>query len=167
MKELVSYFEEIGGKNIRTYMQSGNLVFQSAPTLDRLNAMGIAKRIREKKGFEPLTMLLAAADLRIAIENNPFPTDNGKIVHFFFLESPVKQPDLARLESIKTATESFLLIGSVFYLHAPDGIGRSRLAANVEKALGVAATARNWNTVIKLASMTGVAPPALNPHFQP
>jgi uncharacterized protein (DUF1697 family) len=57
------------------------------------------------------------------------------------------------LESLKTEREQFELIGTVFYLHAPDGIGRSKLAAKVEKAMGVAATARNWRTVSMLVEM--------------
>jgi len=54
---------------------------------------------------------------------------------------------------LKTGNESFRLIGKVFYLHAPDGIGRSKLAARAEKFLSVQATARNWNTITKLLEL--------------
>jgi len=55
--------------------------------------------------------------------------------------------------ALKSPREDFRLIQQVFYLHAPDGIGRSKLAEKVEKNLGVPATARNWNTVSKLLAM--------------
>jgi uncharacterized protein (DUF1697 family) len=57
------------------------------------------------------------------------------------------------LESIKKDSEQFRLIGKVFYLYAPEGVGRSKLAMKVEKALGVAVTARNWRTVSKIMEM--------------
>jgi uncharacterized protein (DUF1697 family) len=77
----------------------------------------------------------------------------GKSLHFFFLASTPAKPDLDALAKLKSSSEEFKLGKNVFYLHAPDGIGRSKLAAKVEKALGVPATARNWNTVSKLMVM--------------
>jgi uncharacterized protein (DUF1697 family) len=60
---------------------------------------------------------------------------------------------LKALDAIKADNERYKLAGNVFYLHAPDGVGNSKLAARAEKLLGVAASARNWNTVCKLAEM--------------
>jgi uncharacterized protein (DUF1697 family) len=89
------------------------------------------------------------------MENNPYPNaaSEPKSLHFFFLDSVPTKPDLDGLGKLATETERFCLIDSVFYLHTPDGIGRSKLAAAVEKKLGVAATARNYNTIEALASM--------------
>lgn len=156
MHELASYFEEMGCEGVKTYVQSGNVVFQNRRKLDERDTAIIAKRILQAKGFEPKILLLTSAELGTAIENNPFPTDNGKALHFFFLESRAERPDIAQLESAKADTETFHLGDRVFYLHAPDGVGRSRLAASAEKALGVSATARNWNTVAKLIAMAGL-----------
>jgi uncharacterized protein (DUF1697 family) len=64
-----------------------------------------------------------------------------------------QHPDLATLTSLKQTNEQFKLIENVFYLYAPDGIGRSKLAERIEKALGVAATARNWRTVCQIMAM--------------
>lgn len=88
-----------------------------------------------------------------AINNNPYNTENGKALHFFFLESLPKTPDLDGLNAIRSDSEEYKLHNNIFYLYAPDGIGRSKLAAKVEKNLGVALTARNWNTVSKLFEM--------------
>jgi uncharacterized protein (DUF1697 family) len=74
-------------------------------------------------------------------------------LHLFFLDEAPSQPDLKSLDAIKTDNERYKLAGKVFYLHAPDGVGNSKLAARVEKLLGVTASGRNWNTVCKLAEM--------------
>jgi uncharacterized protein (DUF1697 family) len=60
---------------------------------------------------------------------------------------------LKAIEATKANNERYKLAGRVFYLHAPDGVGNSKLAARAEKLLGVTASARNWNTVCKLAEM--------------
>lgn len=60
---------------------------------------------------------------------------------------------MKKLESLRKGSERFRLIGSVFYLHAPEGVGRSRLAASAEKALGGPMTDRNWRTVCRLRDM--------------
>lgn len=153
MKELVDVFQSYGCQNIQTYIQSGNIVFQSGKRLDADDAGNIAKAILDLKGFEPRVLLVNAEILQDAIEENPFPTDNPKALHFFFFESHPEKPNRDRLISLKTESERFELGKFAFYLYAPDGLGRSKLGAAVEKALGVAVTARNWNTVDKLAAM--------------
>jgi uncharacterized protein (DUF1697 family) len=70
-----------------------------------------------------------------------------------FLEKHPAKPNLERLNELKTNSEEFMLGDKVFYLYAPEGVGRSKLAMNVERCLGVATTGRNWNTVSVLASM--------------
>jgi uncharacterized protein (DUF1697 family) len=153
MKELASLLDEMGYVEPRTYIQSGNVVLRSARELGREDAEEIGRRVLERKGFRPKVLLLGEADLRSAAANNPFPTTDGRILHLFFLDSPAERPNLEQLESVRASSEKFELRAGVFYLHAPDGMGRSRLAASVERALGVPVTARNWNTVAKLLSM--------------
>lgn len=153
MSELVRHFELAGCENVQSYVQSGNIVFHSNTEFGGRNAAGIAKRMLDINGFEPRILILTPEDLQVAVQNNPFPTTIGKALHFFFLESHPEQPNLSQLESVKMGAEEYALRGKVFYLHAPEGIGRSRLAAAIERALGVPATARNWNTVAKLVAM--------------
>ena len=98
-------------------------------------------------------LVLGVPELEEAVENNPFKTVDGKALHFFFLESHPKTPDLGGLRALKSNSEEFRLNKKVFYLYTPDGVGRSKLAAKVEKSLGVPVTARNWNTVSKLLAM--------------
>lgn len=155
MKELAAQLEGLGLANVATYLASGNVVFQSAASdVDRL-ADEIKAAIGQNHGFTPQILIRSGQDLQDAIAANPFPEAESqpKALHFFFLESPPADPDLAGLESLKTTTERFKLVDDVFYLHAPEGIGRSKLAARAEKLLGVAATARNWRTVSKVMAM--------------
>ena len=73
--------------------------------------------------------------------------------HFLFLAEPATSPNVEAMDNAKTSTENYKLTGRVFYLHAPDGIGRSKLAANAEKYLGVVTTGRNYRTIDKLLTM--------------
>ena len=153
MKELFAILATMGYENIQTYIQSGNVVFQSRKTINKKSAGEISRHILAEKGFEPKVWLLSPEQMQDAIKNNPFATDDGKALHFFFLESQPRRPDIEKLMLIKVASEEFKLNKKVFYLYTPDGVGRSKLAATVEKAMGVPVTARNWNTVRKLMSM--------------
>jgi uncharacterized protein (DUF1697 family) len=153
MKALVEMLETMGYRNIKTYIQSGNAVFKSTKKQKQKIAREISLSVLDRYGFQPSVMLLDATEFRMAIKDNPFVTRDGKSLHFYFLESVPKQPSLERLKSVQSLTEKFELKNAVLYLYAPDGIGRSKLAANVERALGVSVTARNWNTVNKLNAM--------------
>ncbi|MBU0622273.1 MAG: DUF1697 domain-containing protein [Gammaproteobacteria bacterium] len=157
MKELVAVLDGLGLKNIRTYIQSGNVVFDGKGEPAALAAkMGAA--IKKSHGFEPKVLVLDAARLEKIIKANPFPEAEtaGNTLHFIFLTEIPPKPDLAGIEKIRAASERCELKGDMFYLHAPDGVGRSRLAANMERLLGVPMTGRNWNTVSKLREMVGL-----------
>ncbi len=153
MKDLVSILEGLGYENIRTYIQSGNVVLESEKPCSDQDSGKISDAIEAEVGFRPNVLLLSAEDLRAALAGNPFPTSEGKTLHFSFLETEPLAPDLDTLAQLKSETEQFKLDGKVFYLHAPDGIGRSKLAEKVERCLGVSATGRNLNTVNAILKM--------------
>ena len=155
MAELRSDLESLNLHNVRTYIQSGNVVFDSATKTSKSLTERIAQRIEERHGFRPHLFLLSREDLLTAIESNPFPraVSDPKTLQFYFLAEPTSNPDMEALDGVKTPTERFELVDGVFYLHAPDGIGGSKLAASAEKHLGVVVTARNYRTVDKLLSM--------------
>lgn len=156
MKDLVTVLEGVGLQTIRTYIQSGNVVFRgNVPDTFQLAAK-ISAAISKSHGFEPRVLLVDAAKLEKIIQANPFPDAEGNTLHFNFLAGNPPKPDLAGIEKIRSASEQCELKGDVFYLHAPDGIGRSKLAANLEKLLGVPITGRNWNTVRKLREMATI-----------
>jgi uncharacterized protein (DUF1697 family) len=155
MKELVRHLEALKLKNVRTYIQSGNVVFDSGEKNATALATKISKRIEREHGFRPQVLLISREELASAIQANPFPqaVADPKSLHFFFLEKPAAKANIEALNKAKAPTESYVLKGGVFFLHAPEGVGRSKLAATAERHLGVAATARNYRTVEKLAEM--------------
>ena len=154
MKELIRLLERHGMRDVRTYIQSGNVVLRHAGTKAGIETIA-GSAVEKAFGFRPELIVLTAADLDRVIARNPFPTaaEAPGSLHVTFLRSVPRHPDLKALETLKAANERFVLEPHAFYLHAPDGIGRSRLAARIEKALGVAGTARNWRTVIQLEAM--------------
>lgn len=155
MKELVAILEDLGARKVKTYIQSGNAVFVCKDKDTSQLSKRIRVEIKKRRGFEPYVLLLDLEDMERAIRQNPFPEagTNPTALHAGFLAAAPKRPDLKMLESLKGNSESFRLIDSVFYLHAPDGVGRSKLAANAERLLGVAMTDRNWRTVSTIWKM--------------
>ncbi len=155
MSELVRDLKALNLENIQTYIQSGNVVFRSSRKVSPTLGTRIATQIERCHGFRPHVLLLSEDQLEAAIESNPFEEAeaDSKTLHLFFLASAPTAPDIESLTRVKSPSERFHLTDHTFYLHAPDGIGRSRLAARAEKLLGVAATARNWRTVLKLRAL--------------
>jgi uncharacterized protein (DUF1697 family) len=158
MAELRSELESLGFQNVRTYIQSGNVVFEKAIKNVAAQSKKIALHVEQRYGFRPHVLLLTAEDLQRAVQANPFGevVTAPKTLHFFFLAEAVPGLDLAGLSAIQSPTENFQLVDRVFYLHAPDGAGRSKLAAKVEKYLGVPTTARNYRTVAQLITIAGL-----------
>lgn len=157
MKELVDVLGELGARNIKTYIQSGNAVFLWRDKNTSQIADQIRAEIKRRRGFDPHILLLELEDLERVIQQNPFPGEaetDPKALHAGFLAAAPERPDLKALESLKSDSERFHLIGSVFYLHAPEGVGRSKLAAKAEKLLGVPMTDRNWRTVLTIWNIT-------------
>jgi uncharacterized protein (DUF1697 family) len=155
MQELVALLAELGARDIRTYIQSGNAVFQNAEKDCSQLARQLAAAIKKRHGFAPHVLILGRDAIDRAIAENPFPeaaADPGSL-HLVFLADLPRSPDLKKLDSLRAESERFHLRERVFYLHAPEGVGRSKLAANVEKLLGVPATERNWRTVCKIREL--------------
>jgi uncharacterized protein (DUF1697 family) len=164
MKRLVQLLEGTGCREVRTYIQSGNAVLRSPLADGARLAARIRAAVAAGCGFEPQVIVVNHSKLQRAAAANPFPeaSANPKTVHLFFLAERPKKPNLESLNRVKTATESFVLKGDVFYLHTPDGLGKSRLAARIERDLGVAATARNWRTVSMLMELASFHRPGAN-----
>ena len=155
IKELATLLEDNGYSNVRTYIQSGNVVLQSRKTSASDIAGPIGDVVFESQGFRPSVIVLSPQELQQAVDSNPFPKAQAdpRSLHLSFLAELPTHPDLQTMNSIKSPGESFVLKDKVFYFHAPDGIGRSRLAARAERLLGVDATGRNWRTVNKILQL--------------
>ena len=156
MKELVAMLGDLGAQQVKTYIQSGNAVFvwKGKDTSQLTNR--IRAEIKKGRGFDPHILLLELKDFEKVIQQNPFPAEaeaDPRALHAGFLAATPQSPNLKTLESLKIDSERFRLIGRVFYLHAPEGVGRSKLAAKTERLLGVPMTDRNWRTVLTLWDM--------------
>lgn len=159
MKDLAETFERGGFRSVRTYIQSGNVVFQSGAGSARNLATRIGALVLERSGFEPQVIVLSVGELAAAVRRNPFPQADRdhKALHLFFLSAKPSSPDLDSLTRLKKGREGFALQGKVFYLYAPHGFPQCALHDRVERFLGVQATARNWRTANELLSMSETA----------
>ena len=157
MKTLRALLEDIGAVQVSTYIQSGNAVFQHAESDAPDLASQIRSTVASHCGFDAHVLLIDVEDFDLAMRNNPFlkEADDPKSVHLWFLSGCPVDPDLEGINAIKTESEAVLLKDRVFYLFAPDGIGRSKVAAKAERLLGVEATARNWRTACRVREMAG------------
>ena len=153
MKDLRVLLENLSLSDVRTYIQSGNCVFRSDDTDPANLASRIASGIEQEFGFNPPTLVIRKDELAAAVDANPFPDGDPKTVQLSFLFEPAENADLDTLEALKVPSEQFKLTDTVFYLHAPDGIGRSKLVEKVGKCIPVEMTGRNLRTALKLLDM--------------
>ena len=155
MKDLVVLLEGLGCEDVKTYIQSGNAIFRSAELDASALEESISKAVSELFDFRPRVIVLGVGQFRQAAASNLFPEAEAepRTLHLFFFGQRADAPDVEGLDAAKSASESFVLTAQVFYLHAPDGIGRSNLARAAERLIGVDVTARNWNTVARLLVM--------------
>ncbi|WP_370979540.1 DUF1697 domain-containing protein [Agaribacterium sp. ZY112] len=149
MKELKDLLESMDYQSVASYIQSGNVVFQAQkkPKLDELKL-----KLEQHFGFSPQLILLSEAEFNAVAEANPYQQCEPKTAHIYFCKDRPKL-DEENLESVKKESEAYTVGEKAFYLHAPEGIGRSKLVANIDKLLAVAATGRNLNTVLKLQAL--------------
>jgi uncharacterized protein (DUF1697 family) len=155
MKALASALETAGLQSVRTYIQSGNVLFRSSSSNTRALASRIAAVVERNFGCAPAVLVISKSELAAAIGGNPFPgaQQNHKCLHLYFLAGRPKSPDLDSLARLDVGREAFELKGGVFYLWTPDGFADSVLRSRVERCLGVPATARNWRTVNELLKL--------------
>ena len=152
MADLRVLAQGFGWSQVATYIASGNLVFRTdspvAGVTDRLSA-----GVRDAFGIAPPVLVLTASDFRARIAACPFSPDAGKAVHGFFAFGPVTV-DPAAVEALRAPDEALVGTPGMVWLHAPSGIGRSRLADRLHKVVtGARLTARNLRTIGALGEM--------------
>jgi uncharacterized protein (DUF1697 family) len=155
MKDLRTALEEAGFDAVQTYIQSGNIVCTS----HLRSAAGVGEKIgaviEKEFFFRPQVFVLNADRFESLVAANPFPdavADPSRL-HVFFLDAEPGVSNLEKLRTLQGPREAFEVIDKALYLYAPDGIGRSKLAASIDRSLRVGVTARNWRTVEKLRQL--------------
>jgi uncharacterized protein (DUF1697 family) len=158
MERLRASLEALGFDEVRTYIQSGNVVFKAA----KQSADGLAKKIADKIlrdfGFPVPVLIRAADEMSAAVKANPFLKDAGNNeskLHVTFLSDNAPATAEKTLAVLAAKSERFKISGREIYLCFPDGYGSTKLSNSaIEKKLSVSATTRNWITVNVLLAMT-------------
>lgn len=151
LRELVA---DAGFDDVRTYIQSGNVVCtgDDEPVADVARRIG--HHITTGTGFDVPVVVLTAEHLVAVADAQPYPTDDGKLVHLAFLEDQPDADAVGELDLATFAPATLTLGDRVVYLYLPHGLGRSELAAAVtDRLLGSRSTWRNWNTVTALLDL--------------
>jgi len=152
MPALVELCRSLGHEEAASYIQSGNLVFRTSERSAARTASGLEEAIREQLGLETRVILRTHAELEAIAADSPF----DEKVHVVFLDRAPTAKAIAALDPGRSPGDSFSVEGREIYLSLANGAGRTKLSLDwFERTLGVAGTQRNWNTVLKLAELTG------------
>ncbi len=163
MKHLAALFEGAGAKDVRTYIQSGNVVFHASATRASAIASKVRAAIGKELGLRVPVVLRSGRELRAVLAANPFlragvPTER---LHVFFLETKPTAAAVAALDPKRSAYDVFEVRGSEVFLFCPEGLGKSKLTNDYfDRTLKTVSTARNWRTVGTLVGMCESAPQA-------
>jgi len=156
MKTLATMFSDAGCAEVRTYIASGNVVFQAQDRLARTLPKEISARIRSDFEFETPVVLRSAEELDVVTRHNPFlvPGEDTKPLHVLFLAEKPKATSVARLDPDRSPPDAFQVRGREIYLRCPNGAAHTKLTnAFFDAALKTVSTGRNWNTVLKLVAL--------------
>ena len=162
MEHLREMLAGLGFADVRTYLQSGNALFSAQGAPDGL-AAAIERAVSKATRLPVSVLVRTPAQLKRVIAANPFlEAANGeakalhKTLHVTFLASPAPKAGIVALDNIQAGGDRSHVTGAEAYLCCPNGYARSKLTnAALERALGVRATTRNWNTVTALCAMAG------------
>jgi uncharacterized protein (DUF1697 family) len=144
-----------GFESVATYINSGNAIVRSHLPRTKVIAT-VAELCRKHFGFDKAIFAPTLAEWNEVIARNPFASAATKaptMVHAALLESTPRKEDVERIRAYAVKGEEIEVIENVAYLHTPHGFGTSKMAAKFDAWIGVTNTARNWNTVLKLAEL--------------
>ena len=159
VKPLREKLAEAGYEDVATYINSGNAIVRSRMNRKRVIAT-VAELCRAQFDFDKAIFAPTLAEWDELIAHNPFgkaAVHAPTTVHAALLESAPRAEDIERIRACAVQGEGIEVIGNVAYLHTPHGFGRCKMAEKFDKWIGVTNTARNWNTVLKLAELGRVA----------
>ncbi|GAB2692295.1 DUF1697 domain-containing protein [Thalassiella azotivora] len=159
MADLRRVVADAGGRDVVTYVNSGNVVLEHDEPDDAALGALLEAAVADALGVSPRVLVRSAAELDDVVAANPFPDEpDPKKVHAVFLPGPLEDAAVASAREAQEAAaqrgsrDRVEVVGRVSYLHTPDGLGRSILADLLSRRAGPSAvgTARNWSTVTRL-----------------
>jgi uncharacterized protein (DUF1697 family) len=159
MQDLRTVCNKLGYRNVQTYVQSGNIVFETTKGSPAQLSKQLSKAIRDAQGFDVPVFIRTVDEMKKIVSANPFlkerNIDTSKL-HVTFLSEAPRAGSLENLGKIPAGPDRFHAVHNEIYLYCPDGYGRTKLSnAMIEKTLSVGATTRNWrtsNTLLEMAS---------------
>ena len=157
MKSLVSMFNDAGCSNVRTYIQSGNVVFEAEPALARQIPSVITASIFEHFGFNIPVVARTAGELGKIVHSNPFLRTGAdeRALYVAFLADLPDPTRLATLDPDRSPPDEFAVLGREIYLQCPNGLARTKLTnAYFDSKLKTTSTLRNWRTTLKLFELS-------------
>lgn len=155
MKELAGIFADSGCENVRTYIQSGNVIFDPGRRQSDVAAI-VSREIKRRFGYSIPVVLRTSEEVAEVIRQNPFLASGAdpKALHVYFLAQPPMATAIAGLDAGRSKPDVFHVSGREIYLHLPNGMGRTKLTnAYFDSKLATTCTARNWATILKLGEL--------------
>ncbi len=155
MDRLRELCAKLGAKNPRTYVQSGNVVFEAAGSASQWESK-LEKKLAGESRLPVSVIVRTAAEMSSVLASNPFLKEKGidtARLAVSFLQHAAEKTALAALAALEIGSERFHCAGKEIYLHCPDGFADSKLYM-LDKVLKQKTTTRNWNTVTKLCEMS-------------
>ena len=156
MKELAALFAACGGREVSTYLQSGNVIFRAGPREAARIPEAVAAAIRERFGLAVPLLLRSAGELGQVARGNPFIREGAapETLHVAFLAERPAAKLVAALDPDRSPGDRFAVLGREVFLHCPNGFARTKLTnAWIDSRLATVSTVRNWRTVQKLLEL--------------
>jgi uncharacterized protein (DUF1697 family) len=156
MKDLAEMFVEAGCKDVKTFIQSGNVLFNAPGKVAKSIAGTIPDEIEKRFGHRPPIVIRTAKELAVAAANNPFLQAGAAedMVHLMFLADSPEATRVEGLDAWRSVPDAFVVRGAEIYLHLPNGGGGTKFTnAYFDSKLKTVSTVRNWRTVLSLLEM--------------
>ena len=155
MERLRALCAELGAKNARTYIQSGNIVFE-APATSSHWTRALERKLAGESRLPVSVIVRTAAEMNNVLAGNPFLKEKGidtaRLAVTFLQQAPAKKA-LGSLAALEIGSERYAHKGREIYIHCPDGFAKAKLYS-LDRTLAQRTTTRNWNTVKKLCEMS-------------
>lgn len=155
MSDLKQLYEGLDFEKVKTFIQSGNVVFESKANTTL--AKKIEQKIKQKYEFDVPVVIRTLDEMEVIISHNPFLKTKGielDKLHVTYLSETPTAENIKKIKEINFEPDAFHITGKDIYIHCPNGYGRTKLTNTFfEKKLSVSATTRNWKTSNELLKM--------------
>lgn len=156
MADLTTIVEELGGVDVQTYIQSGNIVLRATKTAAQRLPKLLAHAIQQSFNITVPVIVRTETEWRAVVKANPFLKAgcDERSLHVAFLADVPEKRAAAALDQNRSPGDSFHLRGREVYLHLPNGVARTKITNQyLDATLKTTSTLRNWRTVLKLLYM--------------